>query len=229
MAIVLELQEEALKSDADILSLLRKSSLIARKLDLKDFHEWLNNELNGYESGSNIPDYRIISGELKGWNPYQGWIPVIAPNNELEKMFNTRRIPNSMPSLNDLLLEGHSELSISIPAEMNAYFSKLFTFETVFKIMVPKNVIRNIIEQVKNKLLDWAITLEENGILGEELRFTNEEKIKAQNEPQIVNYISNFYGPIIDTQVQQGTTNSKQKLYKNSTNKAKQNKNSRKI
>lgn len=214
MAIVLELQEEALKSNADILSLLRKSSLIARKLDLKDFQEWINNELNGYKK-STVPDYREIRGELKALNPYHGWIPVVAPNNEMETMFNTRRIPDSIPSLNSLLSEGHSQLSITIPAEMTAYFNRLTDFETVYTIMVPKNAIINIVEQVKNKILDWAITLEENGILGEGLRFTNDEKTKAHSESQIVNYISNFYGEVSDSQIQQGTTNSNQKTKRN--------------
>lgn len=211
MAIVLELQEEALKSDADILSLLRKSSLIARKLDLKDFQEWINNELNGYKK-STVPDYREIRGELKAWNPYRGWIPVVAPNNEMETMFNTRKIPDSIPSLNSLLSEGHSQLSITIPAEMTAYFNRFADFETTYAIMVPKNAIINIVEQVKNKILDWAITLEENGILGEGLRFTNEEKTKAHSESQIVNYISNFYGEVSDSQIQQGTRDSKQSI-----------------
>lgn len=213
MAIVLELQEEALKSNADILSLLRKSSLIARKLGLKEFQEWIDNELNGYKK-STVPDYREIRGELKAWNPYCGWIPVVAPNNEMETMFNTRRIPDSIPSLNSLLSEGHSQLSITIPAEMTAYFNRFTNFETTYTIMVPKNAIINIVEQVKNKILDWAITLEENGILGEGLQFSNEEKTKAHSEPQIVNYISNFYGEVSGSQIQQGTKNSKQNAKK---------------
>lgn len=46
--IVLELQREALSSNGDILSLLRKAYIIARKLDLKDFEKWVSCELNGY-------------------------------------------------------------------------------------------------------------------------------------------------------------------------------------
>ena len=75
--IVLELQEEALSSDIDILSLLRKAYLIARKLSLSDFSEWLNFEMNGYPTTCDVPDYRIAYGEIKAWNPYHGWIPVI--------------------------------------------------------------------------------------------------------------------------------------------------------
>lgn len=45
MSIVLELQREALSSDSDILALLRKSLLVARKLKLTEFGEWINKEL----------------------------------------------------------------------------------------------------------------------------------------------------------------------------------------
>lgn len=48
MAIVIELQQEALSKDTDLLSLLRKAYLVARKLKLKEFEEWINHELNGY-------------------------------------------------------------------------------------------------------------------------------------------------------------------------------------
>jgi len=98
---------------------------------------------------------------------------------------------------------------------MTALFNEYGYFDTVYTIMIPQNAISNIIERVKNKILDWAITLEENGILGDGLSFTSEEKTKAQSEPQIVNYISNFYGAVSDSQVQQGTTNSNQKIEKN--------------
>ena len=43
--IVIELQRDALSSDSDIISLLRKAYLIARKLDLKDFESWTSYEL----------------------------------------------------------------------------------------------------------------------------------------------------------------------------------------
>lgn len=46
--IVLDLQKAALKEDCDILNLLRKAYLVARKLKLKEFEDWVNCELNGY-------------------------------------------------------------------------------------------------------------------------------------------------------------------------------------
>lgn len=59
--IVIELQQEALKSDFDIMSLLRKAYLVAKKLKLQEFKEWINNELNGYGDKDEIPKYRLLS------------------------------------------------------------------------------------------------------------------------------------------------------------------------
>ena len=84
MGIVIELQKQAIDTDSDVVSLLRKAYLVARKLDIKDFEEWINSELNGYTDYDKIPDYREIRGQVKAWNPYHGWIPVIIQEREYE-------------------------------------------------------------------------------------------------------------------------------------------------
>ena len=38
---------------------------------ISDFEEWNNNEQNGYHG--EVPDYRMIKGDYKAWNPYRGW------------------------------------------------------------------------------------------------------------------------------------------------------------
>ena len=47
-SLVLDLQQEILKSDCDILNALRKAHLIASKLNLIEFDNWIKQELNGY-------------------------------------------------------------------------------------------------------------------------------------------------------------------------------------
>ena len=61
MSIVLELQKETLDETISIESLLRKAYLVAKKLKLKDFEEWINKEQNGYNG--QIPEYRNVRGE----------------------------------------------------------------------------------------------------------------------------------------------------------------------
>lgn len=209
-SIVLELQQEALDSNTDILALLRKAHLVARKLGLKDFQNWVDNELNGYKKMQDIPEYRNLHGALKAWNPVHGWIAVVIPDGDLEQTFSARKTFDSIPSLTSLLSSKEGTYAIAVPAEGGAILGRLTGFHTNYTLQISPNAISNIVEQVKNKILDWAIVLEENGVLGEGLGFTKEEKSKAQSEPQIVNYISNFYGDVSNSQMQQGTSQSNQ-------------------
>ncbi len=211
MSIVLELQREALDSDSDILALLRKALLVARKLKLTEFGEWINNELNGYTKQELIPEYRKVNGEVKAWNPYNGWIPVVPDNNEISSLITSRKVADSIPKIQSLLPSESQFVVFTFPPEINALLVNWTSFESKYQLFVGKNAMHDIVERVKSEILEWAIILEENDILGENLRFTDEEKNKAQSEPGIINYISNFYGDVSDSQIQQGTKNSTQK------------------
>ncbi|MEQ3194007.1 MAG: hypothetical protein ACLUN9_28250 [Enterocloster aldenensis] len=207
--IVIELQRDALSSDSDIISLLRKAYLIARKLDLKDFESWTSYELNGYPNTSSIPDYRTVRGELKAWNPYYGWIPVVLQSADIERSITEHKLDDSLSNLLNLYEGDSSHFVLSFNGEINTFLSKCCDFDTKYCVQVGKNLLYKIAEIVKNHILDWAITLEENGILGENLSFSNEEKGKAQI-PIIYNYTNNFYKDASNIQIQQDTTDSLQ-------------------
>jgi len=83
-SIVIELQQDAIDKKGSVTDLLRKSFIVAKKLRIADFEEWVTHELNGYEDSKDIPDYRQITGSVKAWNPYHGWQPVFFPNSKLQ-------------------------------------------------------------------------------------------------------------------------------------------------
>ena len=58
--------------------------------------------------------------------------------------------------------------------------------------------------KIRNKILDWALLLEENGIVGNEMTFTDVEKQIAIDTPIINNYINNFYSKVSDVDMKQG-------------------------
>ena len=99
--IVLELQKEAMDKKADIESLLRKSYVIARKLKLPEFQEWIQCEQEGYGK-KEVPEYRMIQGQLKALNPVRGWIPVVMDSAVAERAFTKTKLPNSVSELYDL-------------------------------------------------------------------------------------------------------------------------------
>ncbi len=48
--LVIELQKDIIENKTDTISILRKAKLIATKLNLIDFKQWIDYELNGYEN-----------------------------------------------------------------------------------------------------------------------------------------------------------------------------------
>ncbi len=208
--IVLELQKEAMDKNADIESLLRKSYVIARKLKLPEFQEWIQCEQEGYGE-KETPEYRMIQGQLKALNPVRGWIPVVMESAIAEKAFTKTKLPNSVSELYDLYQNAESSMLVmNLPAEMNKYVAKCCGFNTQFRLEFGKNQVYSILSRVKNNILDWALTLEESGIVGRDYSFSEEEKKIAQEKTEITNYITNFWGTTTDVQMQQGNVDSLQ-------------------
>lgn len=196
--IVLELEREALDENVSIEVLLRKAYLVARKLKLTDFEEWINNEQNGYEG--EVPEYRMIGGEYKALNPYRGWIPVVLTA-------NVAKVPlyNSISSLCDVYNTSEGSISFTVGAEITEFLNNSSDgFDTKFSFHSSRSEIYRIISTVRNKILDWALLLEENEIFGEGMTFTEKEKEIASTTKVINNYTNNFYGNASEVDISQG-------------------------
>ena len=200
--IVLELQKEALNKDADIELLLRKAYVIAKKLKLKDFEEWVQLEQNGYGI-KEVPEYRYIKGQIKARNPYYGWIPVVL-NIEYENLLSNIPVKEAVSSLIDLYNSDNDMLMFSMNAEINQTLSKLTNFETIYCVQFGKSQIYRILSTIQNKILDWALLLEENNIIGKGLSFSDSEIEKAKQTATINSYTNNFYANVDNMDIQQG-------------------------
>ena len=194
-SIVLELQEEIISKDCDVVSALRKAHIIAKKLNLDEFGSWVINELNGYKNKELVPDYRNVKGLLKGFNPYNGWIPIMIPDGKLDDMINNKRLNNPISELVDLYNNSNSELYMTFSGEILQSLNNMLDipFEIQIALFINKTQVKKIIEQVKDNLLQWTLKLEEKGILGESMRFSKEEKNNAKAFGKTVN---NFNGQV---------------------------------
>lgn len=200
--IVIELEREALDENVTIESLVRKAYLVAKKLRLKEFEEWLVQEQNGYKK--EIPDYRTISGEIKGLNPYHGWVPVVMPG-ELANTISKMPIPNSLSSLWDVYNSSEDSICLNVNGKVAEWLNQHIDFiPTKYVFYSSKSELYRIMSIVRNKILDWALLLEEYGIVGYELTFSDAEKRKATETPIINNYTNNFYGEVSDIDIKQG-------------------------
>ena len=191
-SIVLDLQSEVTKSDCDVVSVLRKAHLIAAKLGLTDFDKWILCELNGYQNGDAIPDYRKIRGLLKAFNPYRGWIPTLIPDKKTEDAICITNVPNTISEI-IAMCEKDKDIISEFSGEGNTIISNLFdtSFPMKYAVHLPCPSVKDIIEKVKTTILEWTIKLESEGIIGEGMQFDTTEKETARMIPQTTNY---YYG-----------------------------------
>ena len=212
-SVVLELQRDALDNNVHISDLLRKSLVVARKLKIDEFERWISSELNGYSESEEIPEYRWSTGLIKAWNPHHGWQPVLFPDDRIASTVSRRPNGQSISELENLHKndDGSSIFEMPLPDSVQALIRKAIKFNTEIKLFFSSSDIVKILSSARNIVLNWAIKLEEEGILGENLSFTSQEKIAAKETEY---HITNFYGPVENSQIQQHTTNSNQRISK---------------
>ncbi|MFF2589508.1 hypothetical protein ACFVSS_16770 [Peribacillus butanolivorans] len=223
-SIVIELQREAISSSSNISDLLRKALFVARKLKVKEFEKWINQELNGYNCpAKDIPEYRQVVGSLVWFNPVHGWIPAVIHDQEFSEMVKRTKLAESVPELLDLITaeKGHG-LAVQLNQSQQNILSNLFKEHlseiglygsAQFRLNFGKSQAQGIIDKVRNIVLDWTLKFEEDGILGEESRFTGNEKQKTSIQEPIKNeYTIHFHGNASGIQFQQNSPNSTQTM-----------------
>lgn len=208
--LVIDLQKNCLDDNKSISNLLRQALIVSKKLNLKELEHWINMELYGYrnEDSEEIPSYRKVFGDCKAFNPVRGWIPVIIDNKECCDMFKSSYVAEPLSDLQFFIdnTDGNEVcLSYNITAEN--FLRKTCQANYEYKLFIGKSQLQSIINHVRNTILKWSLELESDGILGEEMIFSQTEKEIAITK----NYnIYNFYGDIKDSQIQQNSNSSSQ-------------------
>jgi hypothetical protein len=195
-SLVLELQADCLDSNVAVSALLRKALVVSTKLQLADFRTWCQSETNGYTDLTNTPDYRKIHGEIKVRNPYHGWQPVLFEDSDTPRLLGDRKLGQPISQLEDLLKSKTSEslFNLPLPPEIlyRVFDRHYLELGLIPVVVVSPSDIARILDMVRNTILEWTLKLEQDGILGEEMRFTEQEQEKAMSNPNI--RIDNFQG-----------------------------------
>jgi len=191
---VIDLQALASDPSSDIVAVLMKAKMIAFKLDLTDITEWIESELKGYPTIGSAPDYRRSKGILKAWNPFNGWIPVdFGSDVELSRAFTTITLTESVSSLKRALDQNPNTLQLRVPHTMVAILNPERS-GTDMRWSFSAGTIEHIFSTIRNKILEWALALEKNGVFGEGLIFNQHEKAEAANVTVTNNNTINNHG-----------------------------------
>ena len=174
-----EIQYDLVNESASLSNTLRKAKILASGLRLPEFRQWVESELNGYKSREGLPEYRHYRPANLGTlsNGYYLAEKVMLP------LFN---LPDYILEFAQKVyfLDGVGELEILAlkdnlrqrwPQELIMLANDKIGSERYGDLIdayqpIPANVYVGILEQVKNRLLDFIIGLREDNITPEKLK-----------------------------------------------------------
>lgn len=170
--------------------------------------------MNGYDkdSDANIPSYREVTTIVKAYNPYRGWIPVFFNDDYTESVLTKVKMSQPLSEIEFLIKNGSDSPHLTIPFNSSAQQLLRTQFDVDFEYtrFVGKSQAQQMIDHVRNIILNWALELEDDGILGEDMVFSEEEKdVAMAKKYNIHNY---YYGNITDSQIQQCSDESSQSI-----------------
>ncbi|CTQ05744.1 hypothetical protein NUKP104_49900 [Klebsiella variicola] len=203
-ALVPELVNAAIDATVSPSDLLRRGLVVARRLAVPERVDWLSCELNGYYS-EEVPDYRHLQGQLMVENPVRGPIPFFAPP-EMAALLSDFEVRQSVPELIELA-QSTTGLYCHFPADLEHILMKMIreangvTMRPTLKFSTIQ--VQGIIEKVRSRILEWALDLEGQGVLGEGMTFTQQEK-------QIVQPQHYHFRDVSSSQIQIGSNSSSQ-------------------
>lgn len=212
MSVVLELQRELLKTDGDIVNQLQKALFISTKLNLRKLKKWVRCELDGYID-VDVPDYRMLTGKPTVMNPFRGPMPLIIQDVQFARKINIAPMGDSVSAIQNLLRSEGDTIRCLFEPGIRNYMMSLMTPKNMEPyLVIGKHHLEDILNKVKTELLEWTLKLENDGIIGEDLSFTvNEKKIAERDEDKLTpTVVLNFIGSMSNSQLQQFSPHGKQ-------------------
>ncbi len=187
---------------SDVVDLLRKALVVATKLQLNEFRQWVEWELRGYGS-SPVPEYRRVHVQLRAYNPYHGWIPVILEDPETARAASLAETGQSVPEIQELLAKCGQKTQVMMPLDPGVARKLMDGAAAPFEPtrLVDTSQLAGILHAVRNTILEWSLRLEASGILGEGMTFSDDERERASST-QTIN-IQSFHGVLGDVRTEQ--------------------------
>lgn len=177
-----EIIERSISNQTSLSELLRMVKVAAYRLNLPVLEDWVTKELNGYEG--EVPDYRRVKGQVVAKHIYHGWRSVGGDGAMLD-MLQERSLGSSVAQLEAMV---HEAASAGNGGTFTLFFDqsfipKILGNDTAFVEAIGTRfsvaIVSGILDRVRSKILDWAIEMDKNGIVGQGMTFTPKEKADA--------------------------------------------------
>lgn len=207
MTLLREIQDAASLDGTRVTSLLRRCKILAARLQSAELAAWVDLELNGYELGEDLPDYRKfghteVKGNFSGvlgnvWNDAP--IPIQSLGPAIWKHYVGLRLGQGIGSYEDLVFgNDRASFQTTIPADAVLRFAgNVYQGWNCIQAWqeVPRGVIITVLDAVRNKILGFALDIEkENPQAGEADVSSDEAPVPPPIVQQVFN--QNFHGSV---------------------------------
>ena len=201
-SLVEELQRDALNHNVAVTEILQKCLVVATKLEIKEFATWARLEIDGYKE-KEIPEYRLVHGQVQVFNPYRGYQPLFFGDSKLAEKFSTMHFNQPIGQIEHELKHAEKSGSEGFYVSYSPAVEKKLMDAIDFRLQPFLNIsaseFQKILDAVRKIVLEWTLKLEADGIIGQGMTFSKEEKEKAQS---ITYNIKNYIEGIEHSQIQ---------------------------
>ncbi len=171
-----EITSDLVNEKVTLTNTLRKAKILASQLQLQEFKDWVKNELEGYTHSEAIPDYRRFEATNIGTfsGPFQSMarnvtLPTYNLPEEIQDFAKNMHISESFAELEgmlscegDALNKAWSQEAIILSRESVKMSGGMVLVDAYQPF--PKYRIEGILDNVKNKLMDFILDLKASNI-----------------------------------------------------------------
>lgn len=213
---VIELQEMAMDNSIDLTACLRRALAISSKLGLEPFKRWISLELEGYGKTKikELPNYRVIGSSLVARNPYTGLIPFIIDDSKMMKELTTIYVTEPVHSLIHVLKNAKGTLEFPVTHDVQTWLMKMQDWPAMeVTRKVSPNSVGAILDRVRTQLLNFSLELENSGVIGDGIHFSDAERKKASAMEKSINIgvFQGVMGDVSNSNIQQNLVQNIQK------------------
>lgn len=172
MTLLQQIQNEAVDTNADVAGLLRRCRILAQRLGVIDFKNWVIWELEGYPSIEALPEYRVLHTPLIlghfhghfGRRLENAQIPLTRIPERFRKALTTLPFQQGVGSISEMLRGKQTHLNVPWPADVLPYIGQGDIYDGLFLVQAIRSIgfanIRDILDQVQNRVLNFVLELE---------------------------------------------------------------------
>ena len=177
MSLIQELQDDIVNPDISLASILRRAKILAYRLRHDEFKNWVDHELSEYPESVNVPSYRRYPAYKYGnFRDSAGRIMKDIPIPKVNLPDNPG-VDHMRKGFMEEFLFGHGvgaleelrkrrEIRFAWPPKVVAIASRTTTHEGMTLVdawtTFDSNIITEILEVVRNKLLDFVLELQDS-------------------------------------------------------------------